>query len=431
MPEMTDTKVAGTDAGTRGGAPAQAPLPTTPPLNLEHTKVKGRFNQFTSGYWALTLPLLSVRYAFKFLSGVFERPLETLQKRMEHHLPRQIANFKHDLWPLGVGLGMVGVTSYYTISTYGDMKRQFAEPLGWEFDKSPENIGLGDMMKSKNALVRDAMQHFEKRTGLRFLVHTPFFLHLIPSPFAAGQDLVKADVAVDGGVGANALYLASDALTRKRTFFEEGQNVIDNKINHRDRIGETVTALDIMNLYDRQWRFNHQTLPLPKMDTPEWQDDLRLFARMADLMNQTYGNTPNQEQANFTMPKLIYLLGMGLVKSKDVEKNLAYVEVANRYGIPEAKKLAQAVNGGGHENLYAALASYPDILAKLKQEPSLTVTEADNAMLKSMGVAPEPVAAKPFTSETLKKERPQAPLASQADRITQNNEAAVGAALGG
>jgi hypothetical protein len=439
--------------------PAPAPEPAATP-GSEQTRVKGRFNQYQSGYWVLALPLLGARYFAEGLNEIWEPKRlkakfeETLDKFFKYD-PKSFSSASEALakkkieqkgfwkqlwkpgerWPLPVAAVMLAVTTAYTWRTYGDMKQHFKEALGWEFDKDPQKVNAIDILKSKNTLIRDARRNFEWRTFFRYLVQAPFAAFLFATPFKAGKykeltgghvakfgavlddwaevkiydKLISPKGAVNLAVGASSAYLASDALLRKRTFFEELQTFIDNKFNHADRIGDAATAQDLMNLYDRQARGLSDVRPLPKMNSPEWQSDVQLFERIADLMNQTYGNKPNTEQANFTVPKLIYMLGMHLLKTEDPKRNMAYVELANRYGIKAAEQVAGVANG--HGNLREALASYPDIATKIfGGEPALAVTAADNAMLKSMGIAPEPVAAEPktFAADALRASRPVA-----------------------
>jgi hypothetical protein len=213
------------------------------------------------------------------------------------------------------------------------------------------------------------------------------------------------------------MYLASDAFGRKRTFFEEEQRLIASKVNHSDSIGEVITARNLMNLYDRQARQNSSTAPLPKMDTPKWDADIKLFERMADLMNQSYGNTPKTGQADFTVPKFIYLLGMGLLAADNPEKSIAYMEVANRYGIPAVKKVEEVVKSG--VPLAEALTPYPVNLAPIVEQPvvaaSVPVIEASQ---------------KTFTNEGLKPSRPAIPVPSYREKATQQNEAKTGLSVG-
>jgi hypothetical protein len=413
---------------------------STPDLSPDfaHTKIKSNFTQSPSTYWALMLPLLSARYFLEALNGVVKPFIKFLRFRKAAETGLSEKAITHSLelsdsaWAWLVGIGMLAVTSFYTSQTYGDMRRQFKDALSWEFDKDPEKVGFLDMLKSKNTLVHDTVKNLISRTAKRLAVHLPFFAFSFASPLKVAEDkivlhnifkenpnpikiggirysqLLGPKESVTFGVGANALYLASDALGRKRTFFEALQLFIDEKINHKDAIGETIIGQDLINLYNRA-AHNPLTSPLPRMDSPEWPRVVTLFDHMADLMNQTYGNKPKTGKADFTIPKFIYLLGNGLLKSQALEINMAYVDVANRYGIPEVKKVANAINNGA--DIGVALAEYP-----LKSAQRVTEKTVENDAV--VGDFTDKINAE---NRTTARTMP-APAASQVDKIARNKE---------
>jgi len=309
--------------------------------SFDHTEIKGRFNQYTSGYWALALPALAARYVARYAGKIFKPEL-------------QHWNISKNFYATAVGSWMLGITGIYTMSTYGDMKRVFSEPLAYEFDKKPEDINIRDFFKSKNAIVQTTLHNFLKRSFLRTAFASSFFSFLLP-----GQRFKNLDVdPVDLGTGLTGGYLVSDVLIRKMTFFEALQNFIDNKINHSESVGQIITDDDLMNLYAIHARDNPpDRLISGKMDTVGWRNDKIIFSRMADLMNQTYRNEPSKEQADFTVPKLIYLLGNNLLSRENKENSLTYIEIANRYGIPAVKEVVQSVQDGS--TLAEAIQKYP------------------------------------------------------------------------
>jgi len=416
----------------------------SPKPSPEHTLIKSNFTQSPSTYWALAVPLLSARYLAEAVNEIFKPKLK-FNRQVKGQLEETLsevsrAELKDTYWALGVGGLMVGVTGYYTVSTYGDMRRQFKDAVGWEFHKEPDKVNFLDMVRSQNTLVRDAARNLASRSTKRLGAHLPFFSFLVPSPFRVNGEKVAMDAwikkanpitvggvqytkllgpkgSVNAGVGANAFYLASDALGRKRTFYEELQHLIDAKINHKDALGQIITTQDLIGLYDRQMRRNINDTA-PKLSSPEWQENIKLFGHMADLMNQTYDNIPKKEYADFTVPKLIYLMGMGLIETGQSEKSTAYVEVANRYGIPAVQKIEADIRNG--IDLKAALAEFPAAL------PAIERTEAKlqpSAAVPELEAAP---ATKTFANESLKKARPEAPLATHAERAAQATGAAAG-----
>jgi len=301
--------------------------------NFQHTEIKGRFNQYTSGYWALTLPALAARYVGRYatqLLGLGEKS------------PRLYSGL--------AGGWMLGITSLYASRTYRDMKRVFSETLAYEFDKKPEDVGIRDFFKSQNAIVHRTLWNFLKYNTRRYAVSSTFFASFLPwKRVPVIKDIVKTPLAdsVDLGVGVTGGYLFLDVLNRKVTFFEALQNFIDTKINHTESIGQPVTDTDLLNLYAIHARDNDPKNPMSgRMDTLAWKEEQIIFGRMADLMNQTYGNAIKSEQANFTVPKLVYLLGNGLIKKENIEQSLMYIEIANRYGMDAVKQAAVAIKAG-------------------------------------------------------------------------------------
>jgi hypothetical protein len=246
-----------------------------------------------------------------------------------------------------VGTVMLGVTGFYARKTYGDMKHIFSETLSYELNKKPEDIWAWDLWRSKNAIVHRTVKNifnYNKRRAI--WVNLPFFNFLVPGFY----NMMGGNVTnlVDLGVGSTGGYLVTDAIWRRETFFEALQKFIDQKINHMDRSGDIITTADLISLYDRHAKDKNKDYSFSgRMDTKEWQDNQRLFGRMAELMNQTYGNVPNQEGADLIVPKLLYLLGHGLINPRNMEQSLAYIEVASRYpGMDEVKKIEQAVKSG-------------------------------------------------------------------------------------
>jgi len=324
--------------------PSDSDRASAPAMHFKHTEIKGRFDQFRSSFWGGAMAALGLRY--------LSRPLTGNWWDENKAGPGWLGYLKKYSYSLVAGAIMYVITGFYAKQTYKDMHNIFSEALAWEFNKKPEEVGVRDFLRSDNAIINRTKWNFFKYNSRRFGTQTLFFLpFLLPWFFKSeklkGHRLVHPETPIDLGVGANAFYLVTDIFTRKETFFEKLQAFIDRKINHTDSLGDQITAADLISLYDRHARDNNPKHPISeRMDTPAWQDDKILFARMAELMNQTYGNMPKKEKADFTVPKLIYLLGSGLVKTDNLAVNLAYVEVANSCGIPAAKEVAQAIKSG-------------------------------------------------------------------------------------
>ncbi len=320
------------EAAFVGDASIRSPLP----------EMKGRVNRHTSGYWALAIPALSVRYLAEAaanvvgatrgrVAGAIKLPwLQKVAAMSEKDAGRALDKVEAPV----VGAFMLGVSTLYMGRTYKDLKAAFSEAISWETGKKKEDINFMDIMKSDNTLVEAARRNFMKYNVRRFAVNTPFFSHHV---FKS----VRPKDSILFGVASNSIYLMSDVLSRKETFFERLQGFVDEKVLHTEKLGEQITAIDLINLYELHSRDKNPNYRFTgRMDTKEWQDRVKVFGRMAELMNETYGNQTNPEHANFTLSKMIYLMGHGMITTGgDVERSCAYIEVANRYGIDAVKEM--------------------------------------------------------------------------------------------
>lgn len=324
-------------------------------------EMKGRVNRHTSGYWALAIPALSVRYLAEATADVVGFTRQRLAKSIKLPWVQKLAALP--ITPEGnkdasrmldkveapvVGAFMMGVSTLYMGRTYKDLKGAFAEAISWETGKKKEDIGFMDIMKSDNTLVEAARRNFLKYNVRRFAVNTPFFSHWV------FDKAVKPKGAILFGVASNSIYLMSDVLSRKETFFERLQSFVDEKVLHTEKLGEQISAIDLINLYELHSRDKNSNYRFTgRMDTKEWQDRVKVFGRMADLMNETYGNQTNPEKANFTLSKMIYLMGHGMITSGgDPDRSCAYIEVANKYGIDAVKEMASKNIADGSDLAY-------------------------------------------------------------------------------
>lgn len=311
------------------------PLDDSP--SMQKVKISGRFDQYRSSYWAALLPLLSARY--------FARPF--FRKHWDDPKPgeKPPSYFSKHIYSGIVGVFMSGVTSFYALRTYKDMKSIFSEPLAWEFGKDPSEVNYSDFRHSKNTMVRQTMDNFVKYNVRRFGVNAAFFLPFLFKPVFKKYDL-HPETGVDFGIGANAIYLFSDVVGRRMTPFEELQQLIDRKVNHADRFGDQVTGYDLLDVYERHAPRGPIDSFLEYRGKPEWDKAMMLFERMADLMNQTYHNTIPREKADFGFPKFVYLVGNDMVDPRHIDLSMAGIEIANRDGIPTAIQFANDVKQG-------------------------------------------------------------------------------------
>ncbi|MDX1975276.1 MAG: hypothetical protein SFT92_06330 [Rickettsiales bacterium] len=313
--------------------------------SYQHTKVSGSINQHTPSYWRLALPALGVRYVgryFQRLSGLKD----------------------NRIFDVTAGLWMLAVTGFFAQRTAKDMKSLLSEVVAYEFDKKPEEVGLSDFMHSTNNVVCRTRHNFIYYNSLRTLVNGTFFASLLPGRFRTTE-------AVDLGVGLNGAYLVTEILGRDRTFFDRIQSFVDSKLNQDHALGDTVNAHDLIGLYERNALDNNPSIAFKgQINSQVWKQSQVIFERMAHLMSCTYQYRHDKEDnMDFTLPKFLYLIGNNLIQPTQVEQSLAYIEVANQYGIPALKKVVHDVQAG--KPLAEALKPYPVTLPVMaKEEPA-------------------------------------------------------------
>src|ERR1700676_3397787 len=110
MEKNWDAISTGIDREIRRSGAADTPEPV-PSNDFKHTEINGRFNKYTSGYWALALPALSVRYAFEAISNMGSRLAKS------HNAFRFTEKIEKG-YAVGVGAFMMGVTTLYAYRTY-------------------------------------------------------------------------------------------------------------------------------------------------------------------------------------------------------------------------------------------------------------------------------------------------------------------------
>lgn len=324
------------DNGASGVGPVRADD------TFEHTKISGRYDKYRSAYWPAAIAVLGMRNTGRaFTRQWWGDGVHSFFKYMHGGI---------------AGLLMYAVVAIYAKSTWKDIRNIYTETVAWEKNKKPEDVTFFDIWRSKNDIIHRTVKNYRFYNLSRAAINLPFFLPFIPgfekffvkSLKGIGVKDLNAESGVDWGVGLNSAYLFKDVIYREETFFELLQKFVDQKINHTDRTGDIITAADLISLYDRHAKDKNPNYTYSgRMDTQRWENDQRLFGRIAKLMNQTYKNEPNPEEVNFTLPKLIYLLGNGLIDPKRMDRSNAYIEIAgHNSGMEEVKKVTAALESG-------------------------------------------------------------------------------------
>ena len=316
-----------------------------------HTSISSGFNQHTPPYWRLALPAMLVRYSFRWL----ERILKLDDTRALKALKINDKQF----FDAAAGAVMMGTTGFFALNTWRDMKSVFKETVAYETNKDPSQITSKDIIQSNNNVVVRSRRNLVRFNAIRALVNTSFFASFLPvRQSKSGWWDFKSSESVDLGLGLNGAYLVREVVTRDTTFFEQLQNFIDRKVNQRNSLGEDIHAIELMRLFERNALDNDpQNAFRGRTNTLIWEQSWQVFERMAELMNNTYQHTSGKEKANFTLPKFLYLIGHNLIRPDKYEQSMAYVEVANRYGMSALKKVVESVKDG--TDLTDALRPYP------------------------------------------------------------------------
>lgn len=340
---VVDNEVKNTQPGTANPQSMQsAPEEKKGSPSLQYVPITGRFDQYRSSFWAAAIAVLGVRYG----------PRPFLRASWDSKKPEDF--YKKQSYSAFAGAAMEAVTGFFAYRTWKDMRNIFAEALAWEFDKDPKDVGMVDFLKSKNTMVQQTLGNYIRYNVRRIGINTAFFLPLVAGTLLKKvpglNKLIKEgsrwhpdqwhpESGADMGLAANALYLFSDVISRRITPFESLQTAIDLKIHHAEHVGDQMTASDLLDIYERHAAKGTIGSFRDHRGTPEWDRSLLIFNRMAELMNQTYGNTENKEKSDFGIPKFIYLVGHNLIQPKNVEQTLAYIEIANRYDVPALKQV--------------------------------------------------------------------------------------------
>lgn len=370
-----------TDAPAPAAAtPAPAPTPVMPrPAAPPHTHTQSTLAP-TSEYVRYLLLGLPARYIPRGIFGtIFEKspyknsgiakaltkPGDWLQKKF----PNSTRENKEALaYNTIMGIGSLALTTSYSWTVYKDVKNIFSEAVAEETGKDPSKITFVDLQRSDNRIVQKTMSNFWLRAGKRTLTDLLFF------PAAMLRSTGLGDLMI--GVKAGQAF--AETWKRKTTMFEDFVTFINNKINPRNGLGQAITVGEIFDLYQHYTeQFNPQQMftNVLEQGTGEgaiWAGSQPIFQRITQLMNDTYAYKHSSvldpqtghaiRQADFTLPKFIYLLGHDLIDVHQPQKTLVTIEIANRYGIAAVKEMSTMLRAGG--SLDNVVARYPVTIPK-------------------------------------------------------------------
>jgi hypothetical protein len=251
-----------------------------------------------------------------------------------------------------MGIGSLALTTGYSWTVYKDIKNIFAEAVAMETSKSPADVNSRDLYASDNRIVQKTMNNYGWRTAKRIFTDLLFF------PAAMARSVAAGDLMV----GGKALQAFGETWKRKTTMFEDLVTFINNKINPRNGLGQTINVGEVFDLYQHYaeaYNPSGMFTNVLERGTGEgalWAQSQPIFQRMTELMNLTYAYKHSSvidpttghavHQADFALPKFIYLLGHDLIDVKKPEQTLVTIEIANRFGIAAVKEMQTMVHGG-------------------------------------------------------------------------------------
>lgn len=256
-----------------------------------------------------------------------------------------------------LGLGSFLITAFYANRVASDVKKVYGETVAYELDKNPKDVTYGDLWHSENHLLEEMKHNFIKKNAGRVATDAVFFAGALDR--VPGFKFLKKHAFSDLGVGIKGAQLVAEVGEKKSTIFEDLILLIDNKLNPLRGLGSPIVVSDVFDLYQK-YTINHDpnetfrdALTSQNHDGRDWRQAQGIFRRITDLMNATYkykhigqGTGEAGEPADFALPKFLYLLGNGLIDTYKPENTLAYVEVANSYGIPAVKQLRRMLEKG-------------------------------------------------------------------------------------
>ena len=400
MVSAADTLVDSSLSSPRNGAVNTVPMP-----HYDHplSKPLGRQSEF----WQVALPMISSRYIGRVASllGKWDDPANPLLVRRAYGII--------------VGTVMASAMAFHTLRTGNDMKAIFAESVANELAKNPDDLKPWDYTKSSNTIVQDAV-HNVKRFSLRRIVFTvlPFFNFLIP--FVSGKiddPNVKFDISnsVDAGVGSTGGYLGGEIMMgRQPTLFENITRFIKETKNTRLSGGE-VSSAQIMDCYMPFLRENKAGKP----ESPEWSNAIQSFMPMASQIAEMINAIPASmaKDAKYPMILMNDLLGHGLIQLKPDKKtgqeNLAFMEIASRYGIPAIQDMAKELKAG--KSFEEVTGKYPVMRTQQPEAETDLSLQEFNKIFEKEGSHASKVGQRPVRS-------PAAPSASHAENALKSSE---------
>ncbi len=353
---------------------------------VERPELKSDQSWYSSLFTQLLAPLVGTRYIWLTLEEI--NPLNFLDKKKPEITPdtkpwkepsfgryasRNFAAF-------GMGASVLGIVGMYSKNTLNDIKAVYAEAVGYELGKKTKDVTLSDIfIKSQNESLKITRNNYIKRTATRIATASTFFIPWHKFRDKSFQSIQpKYDVNANAGVGAVGMHIYGEGFLREQSFFDFEQKLVSNTINHKDVDPyRAIQPQDIQALINLQRKHHNKHYPVPLAESPEGQNDIKLANKIAKFLNNTYDNKPDKNTDRFTLGKLNYLIGFGMLEK--FPESLAYVELANKSAdMKEVKQAASAIKAGEDvEKVFARFGvDIQKLSAKAEQKTETPVTES-------------------------------------------------------
>lgn len=309
----------------------------------------------------------------------------------------EVKELEDAAYATAVGLGSGFLSWRYSNMVKSDIQNIFSEAVSYETGKPAGQMTFEDIKASHNAIVQRTVANHHKKS----------FARLGTDGLFLGAAALRSGHATDLLLGVKGLQIFSDTWKRKTTMFEDLISFINNKINPRNGLGQSITVGEVFDLYQHYAENFHpdrmftNVLERGTGEVARWAQSQPIFERMTQLMNLTYAykhkSVIDQDtghavrQADFALPKLIYLMGHDLIDVRKPEQTLATIEIANRYGIPAVKEMQKMLHEGADLAAVTTRFPTPDIKpvkAKKDVEEKNTVIAKGSTMQLDQAAAP-------------------------------------------
>lgn len=261
------------------------------------------------------------------------------------------------------GVGSLALTASYSHMVYRDMFNLFSETVAFEKGKDPSGVSFKDLQASNNKIVQKTLSNWYYKSAIRFGTDALFF----------ARPLIRMAHWGDVVLGIKGLQLFTETWKLEPSLFEHISALVNNKINPKNGLGQPLSTSDTFDLYQHyHFQFSPEkaftnVIDNDRREARTWATAKPVFDRITELMNLTYSykhatrideatGQPVRE-ANFALPKFLYLLGQDMIDPERPARTLLFIEIANRVGIEGVKEAKQMLDNGTDFN--TVLSRYP------------------------------------------------------------------------